>query len=634
MAVIRDITEDFNYDLSIPEGSIQAYELNSEAYDIAFNDQPFILGPTDERPYRRETAEYRRQQIDQTTEPGEQSLTGWWFRSQSSFHLGSGAKFFEPSQEESLRFRFQDSEGVDVWNRGELSLLKDTVRVLQTANEVNIVSANDGTDDCLIVADGPELKKITMANDTPTVTNYTLGNGHTNEVFHSLTTDGSRYFAADNVAIHRGNIGGTTSDATTYATGTDEVVINFVKQRLFAGVGNALYELDPNASPLGNHTTTALPTAHYTHPNVNWKWTSISESGSAIYASGFAGNTSAIYKVTVKEDATLAAAVVTAELPIGERVLSLYSYLGYIIFGTSKGARVAIVEPDTGNLSYGPLIFEAPLGVNSFFAADRFVWCAANVNGKTGLIRIDLGEQVSPLRFAYSNDIYVDEQNLTKAVSIIDGRPAFCADGDGIYIESKDTLVENGYIQTGFIRYATLESKFFKFIKLRGNLQNGTITVASISEKEIEDTLLDFTAALVDTDIGIARPQGAQEFVGFKFTLNRNVNDNTKGAIMTGYQIKALPAIEKQTLIQYPLYCYDIEMDRFNVQTGYDGRAYERVLKFESLEKTGDVVVVRDFRTNEAFQGLIEDTKFFSQTPPDSRFNGFGGVLLVTVRKF
>ncbi len=37
----------------------------------------------------------KREQIDQTTEPGEQSFTGWWFRSQSSFHLGAGAKFFE-----------------------------------------------------------------------------------------------------------------------------------------------------------------------------------------------------------------------------------------------------------------------------------------------------------------------------------------------------------------------------------------------------------------------------------------------------------------------------------------------------------------------------------------------------------
>jgi len=634
MAVIRDITEDFNYDLSIPEDAIQSYELNSEAYDIALNDQPFIIGPSEERPYRRETAEYRRQQVDQTTEPGEQSLTGWWFRSQSSFHLGSGAKFYEPSQDENLRFRFQDSEGADIWTRGQVTLLKDTVRILSTANEVEIVSANDGTNDCIIVADGAELKKIIVSGDTPTVSTYTLGDGHTDEIFYSLTTDGSRYFAADAVAIHRGNIGGTTSDATTYATGTDKVVINFVKQRLFAGVDNKLYELNSNISPLGSHATTALPTAHYIHPNSAWQWTSIAESGSGIYASGYAGSTSAIYKVTVKEDATLAAAIVTAELPIGERVLSLYSYLGYMMIGTSKGARAAVIDADTGNLSYGPLIFESPLGVNSFFASDRFVWCASNVNGKTGLIRIDLSEATSTLRFAYANDIYVDENNLTQAVSFLGNRPVFSADGDGVYIQSESELVQNGYLKTGFIRYATLESKFFKFIKLRGNLQNGTITVATISEKEVFDTLLDFTGALVDTDIGIARPQGAQEFVAFQFTLNRDSGDNTKAAIMTGYQIKALPAIEKQRLIQYPLFCYDVEMDKYNVQTGYDNRAYDRILKLEELEKTGDVVSVRDFRTGEAFSGLIEDVKFFSQAAPDARFSGFGGVLLITIRKF
>ena len=85
MSINFDITEDLVYDLSTV-GDTPIFSLNAEAYDVAINNLPFFLGASDETPYRRESAQYKREQIDQTTEPGEQSFTGWWFRSQSSFH--------------------------------------------------------------------------------------------------------------------------------------------------------------------------------------------------------------------------------------------------------------------------------------------------------------------------------------------------------------------------------------------------------------------------------------------------------------------------------------------------------------------------------------------------------------------
>ncbi len=91
-----DITEGIPYVLSNPVGAIN-YSSTGEAYDIAIGGQPFFLATSDDTPYRRVTAQYRKQQYDQTREAGEQSLTGWWFRSQSSFHLGQGIKYFEPA---------------------------------------------------------------------------------------------------------------------------------------------------------------------------------------------------------------------------------------------------------------------------------------------------------------------------------------------------------------------------------------------------------------------------------------------------------------------------------------------------------------------------------------------------------
>ena len=99
------------------------YINTSNSYDVAIGGLPFFLGITDKYPYKRETAPYRKQQIDQQREPGEQSLTGWWLRSQSSFHYGAGIKFEEPIQGETVPYRFNKSAGVEVFNVGKVTLL-------------------------------------------------------------------------------------------------------------------------------------------------------------------------------------------------------------------------------------------------------------------------------------------------------------------------------------------------------------------------------------------------------------------------------------------------------------------------------------------------------------------------------
>ena len=125
MAYGDDITEAIPYVLSNPASSA-TFQISSVYYDIAIAGQPFFLETSDETPYRRVTAQYRKQQLDTTREPGEQTLTGWWLRSQSSFHLGQGVKFFEPQQDESLRFQFTYTKGCNVWEKGQVTLLPDT----------------------------------------------------------------------------------------------------------------------------------------------------------------------------------------------------------------------------------------------------------------------------------------------------------------------------------------------------------------------------------------------------------------------------------------------------------------------------------------------------------------------------
>src|SRR5690606_1943473 len=95
------------------------------AFNYAINGLPFLSAASREHPIIRITAQYRKQQFDNSREPGEQSLEGWWIRSQRSFHGGAGQLFGDPDSDgdSNTSIRFYDSVGVDIWTPGEIKLL-------------------------------------------------------------------------------------------------------------------------------------------------------------------------------------------------------------------------------------------------------------------------------------------------------------------------------------------------------------------------------------------------------------------------------------------------------------------------------------------------------------------------------
>jgi len=131
----QDITEGLPLNVGNP-GTSGFWTNRAEDYDVAFGGIPFFMAPTDQNPYQRETAPYRKEQFDNSREPGEQSLTGWWLRSQSSFHGGAGIKFYDPSAGESIGYRYFDSQGVNPWVKGQVTLLKDTENTHVTTGPV------------------------------------------------------------------------------------------------------------------------------------------------------------------------------------------------------------------------------------------------------------------------------------------------------------------------------------------------------------------------------------------------------------------------------------------------------------------------------------------------------------------
>jgi len=627
-----DITEGLPYVLSNPAGTT-AYTQTGTYYDVAFSGLPFFVAASEAQPYRRVTAQYRKQQIDQTREPGEQTLTGWWVRSQSSFHLGAGIKYFEPIQEESLRFQYTESKGVDVWTRGQATLLNDTASFYSGAAPAQMIGVNDGTNDCIIVSDGSALKKITTGGTSSTYTQT-----GTASTIYSLTTNGKQYFFINGSHVHRGNLAGSTSDTEIYnASSTTRATIRFVKQRLIAAIGPSIYELN------ANHGSGALPADLFTHPNSSWVWSSISEGPQAIYISGYDpnGTSSSVFKITLDATnpnslgfPTLNTPTVVIDMPLGERINDFDVYLGtYAILATSAGFRVGVADA-TGDIQYGPLLFR-DAACTAIAFKDSYAYISTLVDGEAGLVRVDLSTTViaNALYFPWAWDLVAAGTSATASQVVFFGnsdRAAF-ATGNTIYAESTN-LVSTGYLRTGYIRYNTLETKIYKLLQARINTTNGGIAISSVDSVDNEYNIGTFAQGTVVPEISVNYPTTAQEYLGFKFTFTRSATDATKGPLFTGYQLKSLPAVPRQRLIQYPVFCYDHESDKFSNEVGYEGSAYARLSQLEAIENVGDTIRIQDFRTGEEYLGIIEEMDFMNKTPEDKRFSGFGGTLLITIR--
>ena len=652
MADYKDVTEDLPYSLSNPISSV-SYTPTAEDYDVSFGVLPFFLGTTDEFPYRRQTAPYRKQQIDQSNEPGEQSLSNWWLRSQSSFHKGSGIRFYDPTAGETVPYRFTDSRGVDVWTKGKVTLLKDvapihfttgTLRSNGRANQL-IRSIRYGSTDAVLMADDYDVDKVTDSGQIDFI-DYNAG---IDDPVYAICDDGTfAYWVTNDSASGKLEVNKKilTGDSTTPDTvmftqpgiTVTNAVMEFSKERIVMCANNKIYEFAT--------TATSLPSEVYAHPNTAYVYTSITASGPAIYVSGYNGIKSVIHKFTLSTAGampTLTSAVTAAEMPEGEIIHKIYYYLGYMMIGTSKGIRAATVNDQDGSISYGPLIVETSTPVYDFAARDKFIWATASIGSSPGTIRINLGEEIETLRFAYANDIYeplVTNGAVATGTAFLGNtsRLVFCsnaisaatADRGGIYFESATDYISSGYLQTGFIRYATIEDKVFKTLHVNIDNTNGGLTVQSISKSGNEYTIANFGAGDVIEPFAVAYPLGVQEYVSFRF--NFTPKTSTVTPVFSAYQLKALPAIARQRFIQYPVLCYDLETDKFGNQIGYEGYAFKRLTDLEDLESTGDTIRVQDFRNGETFLGVIEELNYMNRTPPSARFAGFGGMLIVTIR--
>jgi hypothetical protein len=628
------------------------------AFDYAIAGVPFISGESlrgsyFRKIYQRTFSPIRKDQFDNQQVPGEQSIWGWWLRSQSNFDQGAGLQFLDTTQDPTLSQRYFYSEGVDTLSTpGQAQLIHQSVLVSgigPPGGPIQLRGAVKSGGNGVLALDTTS-KSLKFADHTANVSDtYTMPGGLTG-LANTFTDDGTNYYFADKTGIYKGAIATPAVAATkvwNVPSTSGNYTIAWVKGRLVAGLDNNVYELVGGAPPV-------LPTPKFTHQNPAYVFTAISETGTAILVSGNAGTIiSQIHKFTLDAAGALpvlTSGIVAATMPFGESILAMFAYIGYFVgIGTSKGFRVGVVDT-SGNLSYGPLVVQDPtnVGVAAIGGHDRFMFIGnqgntmipqrgwvnpAEATTTDGIIRVDLSTLTSTNSQPFANDLFVgappDGTPINSIVNIGATSLTAYSVGANVYMEDPNVRVQDGYLYTPKIRFNTLEPKHFKYVYLRhqditdGSIdvygQNPNMVLTSIATNLTGSSISGSQTPFYISDLG-----NAQEWIQFKFHLNFGTQDDRYSPTLNGYQLRALPGVNRQVIIEIPLLCLDRETDRDGVLHGYDGYAFERLMAVEQLTASGNIVLLQDLNYNVSNLVIVDDYRFEQQSPELAKASSAG----------
>lgn len=576
-------------------------------FDVSLNGRGYMLDlQAGSDSFSRRSIPMLRNQANTGDQYGESSLNPeeLWRRSQDSWDHGAGQVYLD--REDSDRRRFRSSKGIDVWTRWEMSLLPDTDVARASANSnLHLQSAGD----TLYLTDGTELLRTTDLAAWTAVTG-------TPGAATSLTSNGYDVWTAHGASGVYATTRGAAA-ATSYATGTVDLV-GYVKGRLMAAAGAALYNIT---------ATGALPAALFTQPNTDFDWIGFTEGAAAIYAAGFSGDKSLIYRIAIKTDGTgLDVPIIAGELPDGEIIRAIGSYLGFVLLGTDQGVRFCAADGE-GNLTIGALI-RTPEPVRCFEGQDKFVWFGwSNYDGtSTGLGRMDLSTFIAPLTPAYASDLMADGQGaVTSCVTFLDKR-VFAVSGLGVHAESAD-LVSGGTIDTGLISYGMSDEKVAVFVDVRLSDRSGSNLVYLAADGGTF-TLLG-TRLTDDGDEPFQVGQVDGEVFEVRHELARDVTDTTAGPVLTRHTLRSYPKPTRGEIWTVPLLLHQTVKDRTDSEVPVDVQAELDALL--ALQNSRALVIYQT--GSQAHTVLIDDSVFVvSHATSDGRaWNGTHNVKLKAV---
>ena len=657
------IAQPIIYPLGIDEGTggIDPGEGISFTYGVA--GVGFLSAASNDLPYQRGLANVLKDQVNNSEQPGDQSFTDWWYRSQTDWSKGAGTQFMEPVTDEKVQSSFASSFGVDVWEPGELKLLPSTKQEVSFA-------ANGTTKHCetlitrqsawpewgrnrTYIATGEDVRfyvdddyaeSVVLDSADLAASEYITGMAYV-AGFVFVSTDRSVWMLEANpffgITVYPGPIGvGQPIKAFSLPSAHDSTRVFAAKDRLIITQRGYLWDEAPPGE-LPSTVTLATADALY-NAGFATSWVAAADTPNSVLMASVSDTTSSIYSVGLDTSGALPvldAPRVVAEFPSNESVTSLATYLGtYVLIGTDLGIRVGTIQANL--ITYGPLI-GSPAPTGKFAVYDRFAFApvADAGNGRSGCVRIDLSELDATGRAAWANDRMVPTGGLdVAAVAVaLDGSVHLLGKeltkaGDTVALYSDAAEYEPlGFLQTGTIRYGTTEKKYYDQVNVQLSSDwGGNLTVSALDD-DGNVSLVGSVSNLSGSDIDLSiDPVDPSSTLRLGFTLTPS-DDGLASPVIRSWQLRALPSVTRQRLIRVQLLDFDFERDHRGVPFGYEGYAITRWKKLEEQSRNGWPFTFQDLYTNETFRVVLESVNF-SQTAPPSYASGFGGIIDLTVR--
>jgi hypothetical protein len=530
---------------------------------------------------------------DSSTAPGEAAINpgGLWRRGEVSWHRGAGQRYADVA--ESSDYRFYASKGVNVWNRGKLTLLNDTKLSLSSASTTQHLLINDG----YVYAGLDTAIRYTTDPFAASPTWSTCTGGPSATTVLSMATDGTTVFvgfSGDGVrTITPASAPGTISTSKFVNSSDSYYMLGFAKNYMFGAHDYKLRSISSGGSPADVVTPT----------DQSFRWVGVATGQNAVYAAGYAGKKSLIYKITLQDNATLNTGVVALELPTGEVVSSISGYLGFVIIGTNKGVRFCSTDGNS-NLVAGALIPTSGT-VNKLASDDRFTYFTwSNYDGVSGGVgRLDLSQFTAENTPAYATDVMYGSTAEVKALVISNGKAVFSISGVGIIAEDDTTLVSSGTIETGIYRWGIPDRKFIAKVDTRSTpLLGSIVTQMSLDDGAFQDlgtwdSQADIENTVTGSDVNAIEAK-------FKFTLNRSTTV-TQGPTLTRWTARAYAAPFRSEYFRVPVLIHG-KIRVSNKDYFFD--PLEELGSLRSLIIDPKIIVFQ--LGGETFSAIVEDFEF------------------------
>lgn len=532
------------------EGSVDVSSVVPGEYPCALGGIPFLFEPKE---YRRAAVPIQRDPRDDSTEPGEQTLSpeGLWRRSQSSWHLGAGQEWLD--EENSTRFRFRTSLGVDVLTTERQAALLPSTEEKRNSSNTNLRLLTVGAR--LYVLDGAS---VLFSNGSGSeqnatwVTGWTTATGLPGGNQLDFTSSGAHiYVVGSDNSIYRATPG-TTSFAGPWLNPAEVVTrIWAVIGRLFVSDGANLYHVSASGPSVD-------ATDVFNHPLADAVISALDGGPQGVYMAVNVGLNSEVRFFEVNDTGTGFSVPVVVASFRNETINDLKIAGNTMVVGTSLGFRFASIS-ESGQITHGPAV-TTPGAVQCVvvdtIGAETFYWFGwSNItSGNSGLGRIRPARFTEPLVPAYASDVYSTGGGTPLCGASVSGRRYFGISADGFFGPTSTlTLVPTGTITTGKIRYGLLDAKVFTNLAWRTDPLDGSITVRSTYDTGATTEVGAQTAVDTTSSGTFSLGPTPAEWLELTFTLARDGSVTTAGPVLRWWLTKAIPAPETTERIILPL---------------------------------------------------------------------------------